>query len=130
MRNLERECLFTATRSSGPGGQNVNKVSTRVELRFDVAASGLLADGEKIRILEKLCHYVAQESLIILVCQTERTQLGNKKKVYERFIHLLDRALAPERKRIPTRPTATSRLRRLEDKKHRSAKKGLRRVAE
>jgi ribosome-associated protein len=129
-RDLERECLFTATRSSGPGGQNVNKVSTRMELRFDVPASALLDDWEKTRIREKLGRYLTQESVMILVSQSERTQLGNKKKVYERFLLLLERALIPERKRIPTRPSNSSRQRRLDDKRHRGLKKNLRQAAD
>jgi len=126
-RDLEKECRFTATRSSGPGGQNVNKVSTRVELRFDIAASELLTDEEKCRLLGKLGNRIVQDSWIVIVCQTERTQLGNKKKAYERFLLLLERALTPERIRIRTRPSAASRQKRLDDKRHRSVTKNLRR---
>jgi ribosome-associated protein len=130
VRDLERECRFTASRSSGPGGQNVNKVSTRVELRFDVAASELLSEDEKSRLIEKLGNRLVQDSWIMLVCQTERTQLGNRKKVYERFLRLLERTLTPERIRLHTRPSAASRQRRLDNKRHRSLTKNLRRSGE
>lgn len=129
-REFEKECLFTASRSSGPGGQNVNKVSTRMELRFDVQASALLDDEEKTRVSEKLRQYLTQDSVMILVSQTERSQTGNRKKVYERFLRLLERALIPERKRIPTRPSHAARQRRLDDKRHRSRKKDLRQLAD
>jgi ribosome-associated protein len=101
-----------------------------MELRFDVPASALLDDWEKTRIREKLGRYLTQESVMILVSQSERTQLGNKKKVYERFLLLLERALIPERKRIPTRPSNSSRQRRLDDKRHRGLKKNLRQAAD
>jgi ribosome-associated protein len=125
-RDLEKECRFTATRSSGPGGQNVNKVSTRVALRFDIAASELLTAEEKSCLVEKLGNRLVQDTWIVIVCQTERTQLGNKKKAYQRFLVLLERALTPERIRIRTRPSSASRQKRLDDKRHRSLTKSRR----
>ena len=127
-KDFSREFVFTATRSSGPGGQNVNKVSTRVELRFDIGASSLLNDEEKTILFEKLANKINAEGELILVCQTERSQLQNKEKVIEKFNLLILRALTPRKKRKATRPTRSSVEERLEIKRQQSEKKGRRRT--
>jgi ribosome-associated protein len=127
-RNLESECIYSASRSSGPGGQHVNKVNTRVELRFDVKNSRLLSDIEKQVIMQKLASRITQEGVLILVSQTERSQYDNKEKVTKRCYKLLEKALTPVKKRIPTRPTAASKARRLDTKKIKSVKKIRRKV--
>jgi ribosome-associated protein len=122
-RNLFLELTFSASRSSGPGGQSVNKVSSKVELRFNIAGSSVLTDAEKGILLDRLKKRVNAEGEIVLVCQTERTQLMNKAKVLEKFYSLLEKALAPRKKRIKTAPTKSSVEKRIEKKKALSEKK-------
>jgi len=125
-RNFENEFVLTASRSSGPGGQNVNKVSTKIELRFNVAASALLSDEEKEIISQKLSSRINNEGELLIVSQSERTQLQNKELAIEKFYALLTNALLPVRKRKPTKPSYASKLRRLEHKKLLSIKKSNR----
>ena len=127
-RSFDVELLFSASRSSGPGGQHVNKVSTRIELRFDVPASLLLQEGEKNVIMSKLASRITKEGILLLVSQTERSQYDNKTKVIEKFYRLLEKALTPVKKRKPTRPTAASKAKRLEVKHIKSEKKVLRKT--
>jgi len=125
-RDFTSELVFSATRSSGPGGQHVNKVSTRVELRFHVTASNLLADSEKLKILRKLKSILTKEGELILVSQSERTQLRNKENVVEKFHAVLNKTLTVRKKRVPTKATVASEKQRLERKKMHSKKKSLR----
>lgn len=126
-RDFSREFVFSASRSSGPGGQHVNKVSTRMELRFDVAASNLLSEEEKQLVLEKLASRITTAGELIIVSQSERSQLQNKDKVIEKFYALLIRALTPVKKRTRTRPTRASVEERLDDKRKVAEKKDRRR---
>jgi len=125
---LIKELEFKATRSSGKGGQNVNKVSTKVELRFDVSNSLLLSDNEIVRISEKLKNRISLEGILILSSDSERTQLGNKRKVFELFLSLIEKALHKPKKRIKTKPTKASKERRLKEKKIKSDRKQSRRI--
>jgi len=125
---LIKELEFKATRSSGKGGQNVNKVSTKVELRFDVSNSLLLSDNEIVRISEKLKNRISLEGILILSSDSERTQLGNKRKVIELFFSLIEKALYKPKKRIKTKPTKASKERRLKEKKIKSDRKQSRRI--
>lgn len=127
-RDFYPEFTFTATRSSGPGGQHVNKVSTRVELRFNVKGSALLTREEKEIILLKLAKKINSEGELILVAQKDRSQLKNKEKVIERFYSLLIKAITPEKKRKPTKLPASAIEKRLEDKKLQSEKKMRRKL--
>jgi ribosome-associated protein len=129
-KRLGNECTFSATRSSGPGGQNVNKVNTRVELRFPVNESAVFSEKEKALIYTKLGNRINSEGELLLFSESERTQLRNKQKVFERFILLLKNALTPQKKRIKTRPTENSKKKRLEKKKQMAQKKQLRRPPE
>lgn len=122
-RNFIPEMHFSASRSSGPGGQHVNKVSSRVELRFDIKASGLLSPDEKELIFVKLAKRINNSGELILACQTERSQYENKEKVTERFFRLLVKSLTPQKKRTPTRPTRASRIKRVESKRKHAEKK-------
>jgi ribosome-associated protein len=129
-RDMSGEFIYSSSRSSGPGGQNVNKVNTRVELRFNLTDSALLNDAEKLKIHTVLGNRINKEGYLILVSQSERSQLANKKKVTELFYKLLHKALLPVKKRKPTRPTMASKERRIESKKLLSQKKALRKMDE
>lgn len=116
-RNFQDEFVFQTSRSGGPGGQNVNKVSSKVELRFDVANSILLNEEEKATIVVKLVNKINKLGELVLVAQTDRSQLKNKEKVIEKFYLLIIRALTPRKKRLETKPTRASVERRLESKR-------------
>ena len=116
-RDFSSELIFQAIRSSGPGGQNVNKVSSKVELRFNYRNSLLLSETEKAIIAEKLVNKINKEDEIILVAQTDRSQLKNKERVINKFYLLLEKALLPQKKRIRTKPTRSSVEKRLESKR-------------
>jgi len=125
-RNLEGEFVFATSRSSGPGGQNVNKVSTKVELRFNLDSTIMFTAEEKARLLIKLRNKINKDGEIILVSQSERTQLMNKNTVTEKFYDLVSEALTIPLKRRPTRPTLSSRIKRLDGKRSRGNIKKLR----
>jgi ribosome-associated protein len=125
-RNLKSEFIFTATRSGGPGGQNVNKVNTRVELRFNLSSTSLFTEEEKKIIFRKLKNKINKEGEIILISQSERTQQMNKNEVTGKFYDLIARALTKQKKRRSTRPTLTSKIKRLENKHYRGIIKKLR----
>lgn len=125
---LISELVFKATRSSGSGGQNVNKVSTKVELRFLVDDSEFLIDDQKNRIKVKLKNRISLEGYLIVTCDTERTQLANKKKVTELFFELIEKALHKPKKRTKTKPTKASKEKRLKEKKINSEKKKSRKI--
>jgi len=111
------EWVFSASRSSGPGGQNVNKVSTKMELRFHVQNSALLTGEEKQIILEKLANQINNEGYLVLTCQTTRSQITNKELVIEKFYALIAKALTPRKKRVATKPGKASKERKLKEKK-------------
>lgn len=123
----DSEIQVRATRSAGPGGQNVNKVSTRIELRFDVDGSTTLSSEEKQRILTRLRTRTSRAGVLRIVCQKHRTRLGNERAARERLAELLREALHVQRPRRPTRPTEASRARRLADKRRRADAKRRRR---
>jgi ribosome-associated protein len=125
-RNFESEFIISASRSSGPGGQNVNKVSTKIELRFNISESSLLDVEEKEIIYLKLIARINNESELLIVSQSERSQLQNKELAIEKFYKLIETALKPIRKRKPTKPSYASKMLRLEHKKLLSKKKANR----
>jgi ribosome-associated protein len=125
-RNFESEFVYSTSRSGGPGGQNVNKVSTKVELRFSLPLSSLFSETEKELIFKKLKKKINKDGELLLVSQSERTQLMNKKVVTEKFYELVSKALTIPAKRRATRPTLSSKIKRLEEKKNRGFIKKLR----
>ncbi len=127
---IANELKFKAVRSSGAGGQHVNKVSSKVELGFDIISSlGLTAD-EKERLLIKLQNRLSNENILILQCDEARSQHQNKKLVTQRFFELLKKALYIPKKRKPTKPSKASIEKRLKSKKLHSDKKGRRKKPE
>jgi ribosome-associated protein len=115
----ESEIAFTASRSGGPGGQNVNKVSSRVTLSFDVMRSSALSEDQKTRISRKLAKRINKEGILRVVSQRTRSQELNRSDAMMRFAGLLRQALAEDRPRIKTKVSAGARERRLEEKKKR-----------
>jgi ribosome-associated protein len=115
------EIELRTSRSSGPGGQHAQKSETRVEAIFDVEASSALSDAQKRRVVAKA------GPVLRAIAQDERSQLRNKDLATERLVESLREALRVPRRRVPTKPSAASRERRLEQKKRRSQVKRLRR---
>jgi len=122
-----REFKFQTSRSSGPGGQHVNKVSSRVELRFNVRESQVLSEDDKVKISKKLATRINNEGILSIVVQADRSQLKNKQAAIEKFFDLLTQVFTPVKKRRPTKPTRGGRERRLQAKRLGSEKKTRRR---
>lgn len=121
------EITFQTSRSSGPGGQNVNKVESRVELRWHLQASQVLIELQKQLILEKLASQLTTEGYLLVVAQDDRSQLRNKEIALARFYELLQKSLRRPKPRRATRPSAGAVRKRLEGKKIQSEKKANRR---
>ena len=124
---LSTEFVFKASLSCGAGGQHVNKVNTKVELRFHVADSQFLSNNQKEIVKVKLAKRINKDGFIVMSAQTERSQLQNKEKVIERFLKLIEKALEPEKIRIKTKPGKAVREKRLEEKQKIAEKKDRRR---
>ena len=122
----ESELGFAASRSGGPGGQNVNKVSSKVTLSFDVGGSASLSEEQKARIASMLATRINKEGVLQIVSQRTRSQELNRADVVERFAELLRRALTPQRKRIKTRASAAAKQRRMDAKRKRGMTKQAR----
>lgn len=125
-RDFTPELVFSYSRSSGPGGQNVNKVNTKAELRFNVMGSDLLSADEKEMVMQKLGSRINLEGELVLTSQKERTQLKNKEAVIARFYTLLNKALTPKKKRKTSRPPRAVKEKRLENKRLQAGKKDQR----
>ena len=124
----EREIDESFVRASGPGGQNVNKLSTAVQLRFDVRASPSLPPDVRARLERLAGSRLTRDGVIVITAQRHRTQARNRQDAHDRLIDLIRRAATPPAPRRPTKPTAGSRERRIESKKRRAKVKGLRRT--
>jgi ribosome-associated protein len=120
------EISLSFMRSSGPGGQNVNKVASAVQLRFDLAATAVLNDAAKQRLRRLAGRRVTQDGALLIVARNHRTQEANRREAHERLTTLIAAALIEPKRRKATRPTRAARERRLAGKAHGQRTKRLR----
>lgn len=120
---IVQELNFKAVRSSGAGGQHVNKVSTKIELSFDLNTSDALTEREKDRILLKLDRRLTKENILLLQCDESRSQHKNKDLAIKRFLAVIENALKVPKKRRKTKPSRSSIEKRLKSKKKAAQKK-------
>lgn len=120
---LISELLFTTSRSSGPGGQNVNKVNSKVTLKWDVLHSDLLDENQREIITRKLASRLTKEGILILTAQDKRSQLENKEEVISKLNQLLVKVFTPKKIRKATKPSKAAHQARIKNKKQRSEKK-------
>ncbi len=122
------ELVFTASRSSGPGGQHVNKTSSRITLRFDLEASTRLSEAQKATLRARLATRLTKDGVLMVHAQKHRSQSRNRERAVERFAELLRDALAEAAPRRPNRIPRGVRRRRLDNKRRRSQTKAMRRA--
>ena len=115
--DLSAEFIFQASRSSGPGGQNVNKVNSKIELRFNIQNSSVLTDDQKEILLSKLSSKLSIEGFLIVISQRDRSQLVNKEDAIRKLYELIEKALRPVKRRKSSRPTRSSVEKRLTGKR-------------
>jgi ribosome-associated protein len=127
---LITEFVFKTSRSGGKGGQNVNKVSSKVLIEFSVRTSQLITEKEKEILLEKLANKLTKEDVLQIVSQTERSQLENKEIALRKMYAALNRCFVVKKKRTPTKPSRSSVEKRLNSKKRTAEVKRLRKVEE
>ncbi len=120
------ELEFITSRSSGPGGQNVNKVNSKVTLRWDIKNSSVTTPEEKEMLLQKLSSKLSTEGILIISSQEKRSQLDNKEEALQKLAHLLNQAFTKRKKRKATKPSKAAKQNRLEKKKKHSDKKKMR----
>jgi ribosome-associated protein len=119
----DEEVSFVTSRSGGPGGQNVNKLETKVTVRFDVASSPSLAEEQRAKILERLATRITRAGVLQVTSQKHRTQGDNREAALERFAELLREALHEETPRKPTRTPRAAKRRRIESKRRQGERK-------
>ena len=122
----ESALVFVASRSSGPGGQNVNKVNTKIELRFNIIESDVFSGEEKALLIEKLGKKINRSGELIIRSQSQRTQSGNRNRAVEKLLMILAEALTEDPERIKTSPTRQSVTRRLDEKRRHAGIKRIR----
>ena len=128
LEKLLPEVVIKATTSGGKGGQNVNKVATRVELYFNIEASAVLDEEQKKKILAKLSHRISGDGVLRITSSEDRSQLGNREIVKRKFFELIQKSLEETKKRKPSAPTKASVAERLRKKKILSEKKKFRKT--
>jgi ribosome-associated protein len=121
-----QELSWSASRSGGPGGQNVNKVSTKVELRFDLPRNRTLADGVKARLRAREAGRLDSQGRVVVTCDTTRSQSQNLELARAKLADLVRGAVAVPKRRRPTKPSKAARRRRVEQKRHVAEKKRAR----
>jgi ribosome-associated protein len=124
---LSSELQFTTSKSGGPGGQNVNKVNTKVTLRWEVSKSPILSNEQRLVILDKLKNVINNDGEVVISAHSSRSQITNKQEAINKLAELLNRAFKYVKPRKPTKPTKASNRRRLDNKKKLGAKKKQRR---
>lgn len=120
------ELVWKTSRSSGKGGQNVNKVETKVELLWDFNTSAVVSDIQKTKIAEKLTGAINKDGVLSVTCETSRSQLKNKELAIKKLNTLLQKAFAEKKKRLATKPSKASLERKLTEKKNRGTIKATR----
>ncbi len=126
LESIFQELQFKAVRSSGAGGQHVNKVSSKVELTFDIPNSKSLSPEEKIRVLKTLSNRLSKEGILRITSGESRSQHTNKERAIKRLIAILKKGLEIQKKRKPSQISRAQKQKRLNQKKKQSEKKGLR----
>jgi ribosome-associated protein len=119
----DEEVTFATSRSGGPGGQNVNKLETRVTVRFDLAGSHALSEDQKARLRERLATRITRDGVLQVTSQRHRSQSMNREAAVERFAELLRENLREEPPRRKTRPSRAAKARRMDDKRRQSQRK-------
>jgi ribosome-associated protein len=124
--HIQKETTVSAVRSSGPGGQNVNKVSTKIELRWNLLQTNVFSFDEMAVLTARLGEMLTREGDLIIYAQETRSQLKNKEAAFDKLFRLIEKVLTPRKKRKPTQPTLASKEKRMQTKKIASEKKTLR----